>query len=364
MNCDENNLLHEDLTPDDVSAKSKPDDAENNQRSRKRKTISRKNIQKTNVGTVAQSAPTAAQSAPTAAQSAPTAAQSAPTAAQSAPTAAQSAPTAAQSAPSAAQSAQFAAHVATPWTSFQNVPISAALSSDVVNTSPYGAVFSPDSNTVISLGSVDTGFNPVYADPDFAMANVKIQPKTVALVDEDIPQISYEGDEPKGPDISPSLASYVEGCTGKKIKKEDLDPFRQRFPLPGNCQFLQVPSMDKDVWRCMSRDQKHSDISLQAAQAKIAKAMTATIRAKELLNAQKQSPMSIHEFMSNINQLLMNVIPFLGNAFLDVHNSRRYAIKSRISEGYWAIVQPGPLNGKVFGGKVADAVKEMTEGAK
>ena len=164
-----------------------------------------------------------------------------------------------QSASSAAQSVQFATHVATPSTYFQDVRISAALSSHAANTSPYGAAFSPDSNTVISLGSVDTGFNPMNADPDFAMASVEIQTKTVALVDEDIPQISDEGDEPSGPDISPSIASYVEGCTRKKIKKEDLDSFRQRFPSPGNRH--QDPSMDKDVWRYMSRDQKHSGIS-------------------------------------------------------------------------------------------------------
>ena len=101
---------------------------------------------------------------------------------------------------------------------------------------------------------------------------------SVAPDDEDIPQISYEGDEPTGTDIPSSFASYVEGCTKKKIKKEDLEVYRQRYTLQKNCPFLKVPSMDKEVWRCMSRDQKHSDVLLQAAQAKIGKAITATVR--------------------------------------------------------------------------------------
>eukprot|EP00795_Rhopilema_esculentum_P015682 gene15682-6971_t len=113
MNCDENNLLQEDLTPDDVSARSKPDDAENNKRSRKRKTNSRSEFDDlqsqvkgvsdalNNFGKIFQSFLYEAKRPKT-----------------NVGTAAQSAPTAAQSAPSAAQSAQFAAHVATPSTSF------------------------------------------------------------------------------------------------------------------------------------------------------------------------------------------------------------------------------------------------------
>ena len=39
-------------------------------------------------------------------------------------------------------------------------------------------------------------------------------------------------------------------------------------------------------------------------------------------------------------------------------------MKSKISDDYWSIVRPEPYNDKVFGGKIADAVKEMTDGAK
>eukprot|EP00795_Rhopilema_esculentum_P006976 gene6976-12599_t len=197
MNCDENNLLHEDLTPDDVSAKSKPDDAENNQRSRKRKTISRSEFDDF------------------------------------------------QSQVLMAPGTKLdRAHVATPSTSFQDVPISAALSSHVANTSPYGAVFSPDSNTVISLGSVDTGFNPVDADPDFAMINVEIQPKTVALVDEDIPQISYEGDE-----APPSAPNNVKATQigSKWILLEWMVPMDQgtggkpSYTIKASCARCKIP---------------------------------------------------------------------------------------------------------------------------
>ena len=150
MNCDGNNLLQEDLTPDDVSAKSRPDDAENNLKSRKRKTISSSEFDKlqsqvkgvsdvlNNFGEIFRSFLYEEK-----AQSAPIAAQFAPIAAQSAPIAAQSAPIAAQSASTAAQSAQSATHAATPSTSFQDDLISATLSSPVANTSPYGAVFCP-----------------------------------------------------------------------------------------------------------------------------------------------------------------------------------------------------------------------------
>ena len=60
----------------------------------------------------------------------------------------------------------------------------------------------------------------------------------------------------------------------------------------------------------------------------------------------------------------MTAIPILGNAFLDIHSFRHHKVKAKISEGYWNIVEQGPSNGKVFAGKVADAVQEMTEGAK
>ena len=41
MICDENNFLQEDLVSDDISAKSKPDDAKSNQRAGNMKSISR-----------------------------------------------------------------------------------------------------------------------------------------------------------------------------------------------------------------------------------------------------------------------------------------------------------------------------------
>ena len=96
--------------------------------------------------------------------------------------------------------------------------------------------------------------------------------------EEDIPQIAYEGDEAKGPHVSASLATYVEGCVTKKIKKDDMEAYLKRFPAPGNCPSLRSPLMDKEVWIAMSQDQRHGDISLQAAQTKIVRAMTVNLR--------------------------------------------------------------------------------------
>ena len=114
----------------------------------------------------------------------------------------------------------------------------------------------------------------------------------------------------------------------------------------------------------MSRDQRHGDISLQAAQSKVAKAITVALRVKEALVAQKSTSKPLPGFLASINELIMTAIPILGNAFLDIHCSRRHKVKAKISEGYWNAVQQGPSNGQLFGVNVADTVKEMTEGAK
>ena len=143
-----------------------------------------------------------------------------------------------------------------------------------------------------------------------------------------------------------------------------MEAYLKCFPAPGNCPSLKAPLMDKEVWRAMLRDQRHGDISLQAAQSKVAKAITVALRVKEALVAQKLTPKPLPEFLASINEYIMTAIPILGNPFLDIHSSRRHKVKAEISEGYWNIVQPGPSNGQVFGGKVADSVKEMTEGAK
>ena len=143
-----------------------------------------------------------------------------------------------------------------------------------------------------------------------------------------------------------------------------MEAYLKRFPAPGNCLFLKAPLMDKEVWRAMPRDQRHGDISLQAAQSKVAKAITVALHVKEALVAQKSTPKPLPEFLASINEDIVTAIPILGNAFLKIHSSLRHKVKAKISEGYRNIVQPGPSNGQVFGGKVADSVKKMTEGAK
>ena len=295
--------------------------------------------------------------------------------------AAQSASYSSQVAASAAHAATFlgdqTTFAATQSASGPNnlVPSYALQSHPNEEAAPFTPFASPGHESLLSVEAMETGFNPVYSDPDFSLVNVALQSSTdqdspaqeapaPPALEEDIPQIAYEGDEAKGPDVSASLATYVEGCVTKKIKKDDMEAYLKRFPAPGNCPSLKSPLMDKEVWRAMSRDQRHGDVSLQAAQSKIAKAITVNLRLKEALVAQKSTPKPLPEFLSSLNQHIMTVIPILGNAFLDVHNSRRHKVKSKISESYWNIVQPGPLNGHVFGGKVADAVKEMTEGAK
>ena len=296
--------------------------------------------------------------------------------------------TAAQSATFSAQAAPSAAHAATNFgdqrsfataqsgAGIDNFLPSFALQSHSNEQAPDLVSFaSPGHESLLSAEAMDTGFNPVYSDPDFSVANMALQsPGSKDVLphessdskepEDDIPQIAYEGDEMTGPDVSASLAKYVEGCVTRRIKKDDMEAYLKRFPAPGNCPSLKAPLMDKEVWRVMSRDQRHGDISLQAAQSKVAKAITIALRIKEALVAQKSTPKPSPEFLASINQQIMTAFPILGKAFLDIHNSRCHEVKAKISDSYWNIVQPGPFNGQVFGGKVADAVKEMTEGAK
>ena len=102
---------------------------------------------------------------------------------------------------------------------------------------------------------METGFNPVYPDPDFSLVNVALQSPTdqdaqlqgtpaSPAHEEDIPQIAYEGDEAKGPDVSTSLATHVEGCMTEKIKKDDMEAYLKRFLAHGNCPSLRSPLMD------------------------------------------------------------------------------------------------------------------------
>ena len=94
---------------------------------------------------------------------------------------------------------------------------------------------SPGRESLLSVEAMETGFNPVYPDPDFSLVNVALQSPTAQDTqpqgttaspanEEDIPQIANEGDEAKGPHVSASLATYVEGCVTKKIKRMTWKP--------------------------------------------------------------------------------------------------------------------------------------------
>ena len=142
----------------------------------------------------------------------------------------------AQSTLNAGQSAFITAHPVTSVSiptsaavSLPKPPTSIALQSQIDGISPPLHAPSPGNESFFSAESLDTGFNPVYVDPDFLSTDAGPSFPSVAPDDEDIPQISYEGDEPTGTDIPSSFASYVEGCTKKKIKKEDVGESPSRF---------------------------------------------------------------------------------------------------------------------------------------
>ena len=113
---------------------------------------------------------------------------------------------------------------------------------------------SPGHESLLSAEAMDTGFNPVYSDPDFSVINVALQSPTANDAplkesetpneqEEDIPQIAYEGDEATGPDVSTSLAKYVEGCVTKKIKKDDMEAVLSTLPRTWQ---LSVPQSSTD----------------------------------------------------------------------------------------------------------------------
>eukprot|EP00112_Aurelia_sp_Birch-Aquarium-sp1_P009353 Seg206.2 transcript_id=Seg206.2/GoldUCD/mRNA.D3Y31 product="hypothetical protein" protein_id=Seg206.2/GoldUCD/D3Y31 len=166
---------------------------------------------------------------------------------------------------SAAQSAPDSGHAATflgdppnfapaqSGSAFDNFGPSFALQSHPNEEASHFMPFpSPGHESLLSAEAMDTGFNPVYSDPDFSMVNLGLQSPTApgapvlegptpSAPEDDIPQLEYEGDEEKGSDVSASLATYVEGCVTKKIKKNDMEAHFKRFSRTWQLSFPQSP---------------------------------------------------------------------------------------------------------------------------
>ena len=133
--------------------------------------------------------------------------------------------------------------------------------------------------------------------------------------------------------VNDGLARLVQGSYRRRLVPKLVVEFCDETPAPSNCTHLKVPDVNPPIWSCMSRDQRHNDLTCRSVQNELAVAGANSVRAIAALSTLKANAVGDHtkDEIKGIMNLVAKSVALMGSASHGVSVKRRKDIKPCLS---------------------------------
>ena len=250
---------------------------------------------------------------------------------------------------------QFSAHTNAP--SASNL-LTVDLPPDLQRSTSFNCAAS-----VLSGASNEGQFVPSFENPEITLPEIPAQSTTTTS--SDCAKITFQGDQPVGPKISDSYATFVEDCARKRILTTELTQLKAKLKRPENCPALSVPTIHPHLWANLPKEAREHDKRFQNAQELLTKGLIGVVQVKELILQFNTHPDQFPKLFKELNEKLDDSVALLGNAFLESSYRRRDMLKPAIHPRYHSLCGPKTQVTKyLFGDNVLESAKTLQSSQK
>ncbi|XP_060556539.1 uncharacterized protein LOC132717149 [Ruditapes philippinarum] len=157
----------------------------------------------------------------------------------------------------------------------------------------------------------------------------------------------------KGEAISSSLAKLINtACTALC----DSDELCDKYPVPANCEKLNPPMVNMEIWKVMDKRSRSHDRLFQDIQSLLAAGMVPIIKLAKILKTSISAK-------PQAKQLLSDSLSILGQAQYNISIRRRYLIRPSLNKRYKNLCNMSvPISTSLFGDDISKEIKHCEVG--
>ncbi|XP_033761122.1 uncharacterized protein LOC117342930 [Pecten maximus] len=175
-------------------------------------------------------------------------------------------------------------------------------------------------------------------------------------------EMFFAGDKNTGPDISSKLAGIVNNSVGVKVSEQKRKDISNKHSRPNNCK-LQVPRVNKGIWKTLRKSTKDTDVKWQTTQQMLCMGMYPLLKLTDLLyNASKDQGVLLKKDLMSALTLANDSFISLQVAFTDVSLKRRFMLKSELNKEFKDLCNTdNPITDQLFGDDLDTQIKKLEE---
>jgi len=97
----------------------------------------------------------------------------------------------------------------------------------------------------------------------------------------------FSKDEKLGPEVSGATAELVEAVMRSSVSHAKEKELAEKIVRPSNCEALQVPRINPEIWKELKRETKDGDLGLQRTQTLLNKGLTPLVQVMDRMSQNK-----------------------------------------------------------------------------
>ncbi|XP_070186207.1 uncharacterized protein [Littorina saxatilis] len=164
--------------------------------------------------------------------------------------------------------------------------------------------------------------------------------------------------------VASSMADLIDKRFAKGLGEDKFAERIDLYPRPINCQKLQVPKVNTEVWKLLPVNAKKADLKLASIQRAVIKAATAvTSSTQALFKAQREKSMKDGKTGKAIVKANSDALAMLGHAGRELSLRRRYALRPHLPKHMIGLCSDSvPISSQqLFGDNLSNSLKEAKE---
>ena len=177
----------------------------------------------------------------------------------------------------------------------------------------------------------------------------------VAILDSVVQELAQEQ---SGPSVSDQLANVINTTLRSKLSEEKLKEKQNAYPRPKNCETLETPRVNPEIWSQLESSTRSCDIRLQKVQGLLLKGLLPLIQLLENCRQSKDAAYSMDK--GKLVKLVLDAITLFSQANVELNSRRRAMIKPDLNEKFQQICSEHvPITGFLFGDDVAKTLQDI-----
>ncbi len=159
--------------------------------------------------------------------------------------------------------------------------------------------------------------------------------------------------EQSGPSVSDQLANVINTTLRSKLSEEKLKEKQNAYPRRKNCETLEIPRVNPEIWSQLESSTRFCDIRLQKVQRLLLKGLMPLIQLLENCRQSKDAANPMDK-----GKLVLDAITLFSQANVELNSRRRAMIKPDLNEKFQQICSEHvPITGFLFGDDVAKTLQ-------